>query len=230
MHKVKKLIGKIFGKNGKNSSFLTRLNIFSITGQNNHIYLIKQSGEKVAIDAPLPGLDITIRGNNNLLIFKEPLHFQYSSCLIESNDSKINFGSCHPFGVICHIGIRFGDKQSLTFGDNISINNSYFNLGESETKLTFGNDCMISCDCHFFSTDSHHILTGNERKNLQKPSGGIFGSHIWFGAKSLYTKNSSVGDNSVVALGSVVTGQFLNNILIAGNPAKIVRKNISWER
>lgn len=153
-------------------NFRKKQNLFTIRGKNNHVYLIKSDGKKIEIKSPISGIDITVEGNDNELIFKEPLYFHASSCLVVSNGSKINFGTHHPFGVICHIGIRWGDNQTLVFGDNISINNSYFNLGETGTKLTFGNDCMISCDCHFFSTDSHRIFYENERKNVQKYLGG----------------------------------------------------------
>lgn len=60
--------------------------------------------------------------------------------------------------------------------------------------------------------------------------GGVYGNHIWFGAKSMYMKNASISDNSVVALGSIVAGKFPSNVLIGGNPAKIIKENISWER
>jgi acetyltransferase-like isoleucine patch superfamily enzyme len=41
---------------------------------------------------------------------------------------------------------------------------------------------------------------------------------------------SSIGDGSVVGLGSIVKGSFPNNCILAGSPAKTVRRDIAWER
>ena len=43
-------------------------------------------------------------------------------------------------------------------------------------------------------------------------------------------RGTFIGDGSIVGAGSVVKGKFLNNVAIAGNSSKEVRRNIAWTR
>jgi len=47
--------------------------------------------------------------------------------------------------------------------------------------------------------------------------------------RSMILKGVTIGDNSIIAAGSVVTKDVPNNCLVAGNPAKIIKENIDWE-
>lgn len=50
------------------------------------------------------------------------------------------------------------------------------------------------------------------------------GSNCWIGANSVILPNVELGDNVVVGAGSIVTKSFSENTVIAGNPAKIIKK------
>ena len=76
----------------------------------------------------------------------------------------------------------------------------------------------MDTDFHSFS-DPDHILHGN------KITGPIkIGNKVWLGGQSVILKNCQIGDKSVVAFRAVVTKNFPKNVVIAGNPAKIVKK------
>ena len=72
------------------------------------------------------------------------------------------------------------------------------------------------------------MVTGN-RIN---PSKSIkIGNHVWIGNTVLIFKNAIVGDNSIVAGGSVVGGKvFPSNCIVGGNPAKVIKEGVNWER
>ena len=46
--------------------------------------------------------------------------------------------------------------------------------------------------------------------------------------KSIILKGVTIGQNSIVAAGSVVTKDVPDNVIVAGVPAKIIRKNTNW--
>ena len=52
----------------------------------------------------------------------------------------------------------------------------------------------------------------------------IIGKNCFIGCNALIFKGVVLGDNCVVGAGSVVTGQFEDNCVIAGNPARVIRK------
>ena len=49
------------------------------------------------------------------------------------------------------------------------------------------------------------------------------GDNCWIGAHAVINPGVSLGDNVVVASGAVVTKSFGNNVVIGGNPAKIIK-------
>ena len=51
----------------------------------------------------------------------------------------------------------------------------------------------------------------------------------WF--DTILLKNTQVADNSIIGAASVVTKKFNDsNVIIAGNPAKVIKGDITWER
>ena len=57
----------------------------------------------------------------------------------------------------------------------------------------------------------------------------VIGNKVWIGCNVTILKNTFVGNNCVIAAGSVVKGTFPDNTLIAGNPAKAVKQNVDWK-
>ncbi len=51
------------------------------------------------------------------------------------------------------------------------------------------------------------------------------GNNCWIGANSVILPGVTLGDNVIVGAGSIVTKSFHSNLVIAGNPARIIRDN-----
>ena len=52
---------------------------------------------------------------------------------------------------------------------------------------------------------------------------GTIGDNCWIGAGAIICPGVTIGNNAVVGAGSVVTKSFGDNVVIAGNPAKVIR-------
>ena len=81
------------------------------------------------------------------------------------------------------------------------------------------------------NSDMHAILDKEMRAtNHSKPI--IINDHVWVAMNSIILKGSYISKNSVIAAGSIVTKKFNEeNVIIAGIPAKIIRRNIGgWSR
>lgn len=67
-----------------------------------------------------------------------------------------------------------------------------------------------------------------ERKNVNKSI--IIGDRVWFSAHVKTLKGVIVGNDTVIAEGTVLSKSFKeNNIVVGGNPPKILKKDIVWE-
>jgi acetyltransferase-like isoleucine patch superfamily enzyme len=94
-------------------------------------------------------------------------------------------------------------------------------------QLTIGNDCAISWNCQFLDEDYHEIqYEGKKEKNSNSIK---IGDRVWIGSNVSIHKGAVIPRGCVVASNSVVKAVFdEENVLIAGNPAKVVKRSISW--
>jgi acetyltransferase-like isoleucine patch superfamily enzyme len=93
--------------------------------------------------------------------------------------------------------------------------------------LELGAGCSIAWGCQFLDEDFHALSYLG--KSASDGNRITVGSRVWIGSNVSVLKGSVIPDGCVVASGSVVRSRFTEkNALIAGNPAKIVRHNVSW--
>lgn len=65
---------------------------------------------------------------------------------------------------------------------------------------------------------------------MQKNTKIVIGNHVWIGLRSTILYNTEIGDGSIIGACSLVKGAIPNNCIAAGNPAKVIRRDISWSR
>ena len=90
---------------------------------------------------------------------------------------------------------------------------------------------MLAHSVQMRRTDSHSIvdLSG---KRLNPAKDIHIGRHCWLGMRSIILKGCVIEPNTVVAAGSVCgrhTEQ-ISNCILAGNPAKVVKRDVNWDR
>lgn len=172
-----------------------------IRGKNNHVYIV---------DNHHGSINICIYGDNNTVIIKT------DSCL----DVKVNIGDK---GELCR-------EACMTVDKGTGIGEAYFKIKENGSSIKIGKNCLLAFNIVIWCTDAHSICDKdgqviNIGKNIE------IGNHVWIGRNCFITKNTKIADNSVVGWCSNVTRKFEEpNVIIAGNPAQIVKRNISWRR
>jgi len=117
--------------------------------------------------------------------------------------------------------IRVDYGYNIFVGENFSANFDCVILDVCEVR--FGDNCMLAPGVHVYTAT--HPLDPTERnsgKEYAKPI--IFGDNVWIGGSAVINPGVSIGDNVVIASGSVVTKDVPNNIVVGGNPAKIIKK------
>lgn len=210
-----------------NNEEITLLNNFklNISGDNNTIKIKTDSREDIIKLLKKGGLGIFIFGHNNTV--------KLGKLLLPVNESigltglTINIGN-PPEDTIDPTVNRYASNCNITLGDNIIICGARLFLQDDNSSITIGNDCMISWGIDIWCTDVHTI-TDLEGNALNYGKSIEIGNHVWIGKDVKIGKNTKVSDDSIIGWGSIVTKKFEeSNVVLAGNPAKIVKKDINW--
>lgn len=96
-------------------------------------------------------------------------------------------------------------------------------------RVTVGDHTDIGSGCKIIDNDFHPLSYSQrspvERLDLVKHRPITIGEGCFIGANSIILKGTTLGKNVVVGAGRVVCGSFPNNVIIAGNPARIIKEN-----
>ena len=88
-------------------------------------------------------------------------------------------------------------------------------------SITIGDSCMIANGAYITDSDWHGIYDRVSHAQVSKPV--VIADNVWIGDHATILKGVTVGENSVVAAGAVVTKDVAANTIVAGNPATIIR-------
>ena len=118
---------------------------------------------------------------------------------------------------------RYGGKISIGSGCGISGSTIY-----AMKEITIGDNVLIGGNCKIIDND-FHPLPASQRIDQKvediKKRPITIGDGCFIGANSIILKGTTLGKNCVVGAGSVVSGTFPDNVIIAGNPARIIKEN-----
>ena len=100
----------------------------------------------------------------------------------------------------------------------------------SMDSITIGRNTDIGSGCKIIDNDFHPLPYSQphpeEQLDKVKKRPIVIGEGCFIGANSIILKGTTLGKNVVVGAGSVVCGTFPDNVIIAGNPARVVKENV----
>lgn len=172
--------------------------------------------------------------------YRKQILFRGFSVICALKGSEIQFNnSCwgkifvfsHPFSNM--IGLSQRAIIIAKNGGKIIINEGVCMSGctiYSMEKIEIGRNTDIGSGCKIIDNDFHPLPYSErypvERLNMIRKRPILIGEGCFIGANSIILKGTSLGKNVVVGAGSVVCGTFPDNVIIAGNPARIIKENL----
>lgn len=178
--------------------------------------------------ASLKETKFEITGNNNTVIICKDCHLQNCRIIMFGNGHKLEIGeSC----IIRNTTFWFEDTECLiSVGETTTIEGASLSAAEPNSSISIGVDCMLSQDIGITTTDSHSIIELVSSMRLNPPANVTIGDHVWIGAHCEVLKGVSIGDGSIVGIGSIVTRSVPGNTIAVGIPARVTKRNITWSR
>ena len=121
--------------------------------------------------------------------------------------------------------IHVAEGAEMNIGSHSFINtNSVINCFE---RIDIGSNMAISDNVSITDSDSHNLIVDGKVSNNTSPV--IIEDHVWIGKNAVILKGITIGRDSVVAAGAVVTKSVPQGCLVGGVPAKIIKTNINWK-
>lgn len=140
--------------------------------------------------------------NEGLIEFQGDALMKYGAKIIVAEGAKLKLGS----------GFRISSGSQIICFKSIEL----------------GENCRISWDCQIMDTDFHMVFD-ETHKRINPDKGIRLGNDCWIGNHSFIQKGTILGNMVVVASNSMVNSRSEDrNVILAGNPAQVVRNSIAW--
>jgi maltose O-acetyltransferase len=172
--------------------------------------------------------------------------FRSPGLVIRQLVSRWKLRSCTfaPITVRCWGRVRVTNQGEIFLGDRVRIEGrtvpvelvawrgarleigagTYLNYGASVSahrSVSIGSECLIGNYTVIMDSDYHGL---RDRDQPDEPEPVIIEDNVWVGLRAIVLKGVRIGRGSVVAAGSVVTKDVPPGVLVAGMPARIIRK------
>ena len=182
--------------------------------------------------------ELIIKGKNNKVTIGKLGRFGVRKLKIHvyGNNNTVTIGD-NVCGM--ELIIRIGEPDyldwpphhaELSIGNNCNFVSTRIHQLHSHSRVIIGNDCLFSLGIQIRHTDAHPIYELGSRTPINLVKDLIIGDHVWVGQNVYIGKNARVASNCIIGSCAVVCKTYdTPNCAIAGNPAKIVRRNIEWE-
>lgn len=203
---------------------------FSDCNIDNTYLTIKGDGNEIIVkQTRLNNSTINISGNNNVITFEQGSLIASMEIVIYGNDHHLIIGeSVEVYG---KLSFWFEDNDNkIIIGNYTTFGIANIAIAEPNTEILIGKDCMFANNVSIKNSDFHSIIDLNTNTRINPSKNIYIGEHVWLGENCHVLKNVTINDNSVVALGTVVTKDVPANCIVAGNPNKVIKENISWTR
>ncbi len=128
--------------------------------------------------------------------------------LIDGTSHAVTLWTYHP-------------DAEIIVGDNVFLNSTRFGCRK---RIEIGDNSIIA-DCRILDTDFHSIYPERRNDPSSIRSSPIkIGDNVWVAMACIILPGVSIGDNSTIAAGSVVTEAVPNGSLSGGNPCRVIRR------
>jgi acetyltransferase-like isoleucine patch superfamily enzyme len=139
--------------------------------------------------------------------------------------------------------VTFGGKPVFIFGNRgertpeVVVGDHTF-IGHlcsfsASSSIRIGNDCLLAGGVQVADYDGHPVDAARRRAGEPTPPEGIqpvvIGNDVWIGAGAMILKGVHIGDRSIIGAGAVVTRDVPADVVVAGNPARVVKQFTACE-
>lgn len=172
---------------------------------------------------------IKFSGSRNVLRVTGPVNIADLGIDFDCDDGLVEIGPSRGVPAL-RAAIRVGDGCAVRIGRNVSMTTTAAMSTAEGSSITIGDDVMIASDIQIRADDGHPIFDVRTGRRANPARSIVIGNHVWLGLGSCVLGGATIGDGTVVGMRSIVTRPLPNNVIAAGSPARVVKRDVAWER
>ena len=162
---------------------------------------------------------VNISGNPILIFSSNAKLILGNNVTLKSNKKSYHLHMHSPTKIMA-------DKKDaiITIGDNTRINGACIHAYKN---IEIGANCLIAANTEIFDCSGHDLSMENPANRINTHGSiknVIIGNNVWIGANCIIMPGVNIGDDSVIAAGSVVIKDIPSKCIVGGNPAKIIKE------
>ena len=121
-----------------------------------------------------------------------------------------------PIGYAKHIGVNLG-KNVRFYGMKPTM------FSTEPWLITIGDDCYITANCLFVTHDGGTLILRKEVPDLELTAPIEIGNDVYIGINTTILPGTKVGNRCIIGACSLLKGEYPDNSVIAGVPAKVIK-------
>ena len=169
-------------------------------------------------------------GRGNVAIFGTG-SIMHGAIGMATNGATVIFGEQTGVGSAGNANVYgLGDGGLFFFGATSTANQAAFFLQGDQSRLIVGDDCMFAHAITVRTGDDHSMIDLQTGRFLNPPQSITIEPHVWVCPEVHVLKGSVIGFGSTIALKAIVQAAIPRFSLAAGQPARVVRRGVTWDR
>lgn len=183
--------------------------------------LVRRNYKGIKIGKTMAGIPYNEASNLIRILTKQPISATF---LLGEKNNTVELGK-NVMGNF-HLALWYNNQVSI--GRRTTTNSLHIEARRS--VISIGKDCMIS-EAWIQATDMHGVWGLDTKQSLNKAGYSItIEDGVWLGRRSSIVRPVTVGKGSIIAFGAVVTKDVPACSIVAGNPARVTKRNVTWTR
>ncbi len=115
------------------------------------------------------------------------------------------------------------EEARIEIGDRTELNNGAM-LKSAGAGIRIGSDGLFGVGVEIFDSDFHELAPARRHDGQPRLAPVEVGDNVFVGMGARILKGATIGSDSVIGAGAVVTGTIPAGVVAAGNPARVIRE------